>query len=107
MPPTGFKGHKHPHNILAQKFPEVKDVSMPDMFPLTIFGPGSFVGEDDLVFRDFYSGTMKSLSQHGLVYELRRTPDDFVSWVRSQDETWLSMLYQTVKKDFRRRGDWI
>ena len=74
---------------------------------LMIFGGGSFVGEDDVIFRDSYSCTLKCISQKGVLFEVLRSPEEFVMWIRAQDETWLNLMYQTVKKDSRRRADWI
>jgi CRP-like cAMP-binding protein len=68
--PPGYLGHKSPKNALASKFTEITDVSMPEHFPLTIFGPGSFVGEEDVVFRDYYSCSFKTLSLKGMIYQV-------------------------------------
>jgi hypothetical protein len=50
---------------------------------LMIFGGGSFVGEDDVIFRDCYSCTLKCVSQRGVLFEVLRSPEDFVNWVRA------------------------
>jgi hypothetical protein len=60
---------------------------------LMIFGGGSFVGEDDVIFRDSYSCTLRCISQKGVLFEVLRSPEDFVTWVRAQDETWLNLMY--------------
>ena len=36
-------------NILARKMPEIKDI--PGNMKLTIFGPGSLIGEEDILSR--------------------------------------------------------
>lgn len=68
VPPPGYRQQKDHKNILTSKFSEVTDVSLPECLPLTVFGPGTLVGEEDVVFRDYYSCTLRCLSQKGMIY---------------------------------------
>ena len=68
VPPTGYKLHQDPKKILSSKFTELTNVSLPEFLPLTVFGPGTLVGEEYVVFRDYYSCTLKCLSQNGRIY---------------------------------------
>ena len=47
-----------------------------------IFGGGSFIGEDDVIFRETYSCSVKCVSQKGVLFEVMRSPEEFVNWVR-------------------------
>ena len=63
--PEGYMNRREPRNVLAEKIPEIKDV--PKELPLMVFGEGSFLGEEDVIFRDYYSCTLKCISQNGVL----------------------------------------
>lgn len=48
------------NNVLANKLTEIKDV--PRDMHLTIFGRGAFLGEEDALFRNTSSSTMRCIS---------------------------------------------
>ena len=54
------------HNILAKRLPEIKD--LPYQMKLSIFGPGSLIGEEDIFNRNKYSCTLKCYSQKGVLF---------------------------------------
>lgn len=36
-----------------------------------------------------------------------RTPEEFYVWASTYEDTWVAMMNQIVKKDNRRKADWI
>ncbi len=66
-------------NVLSVKLPEMKDV--PRKMMLQTFCRGSFVGEDDVLYRHTYGGTLRCMTQKGTVYMIAKTPDEFHSWL--------------------------
>jgi CRP-like cAMP-binding protein len=78
---------REPRNVLAEKIPEIKDV--PKELPLMVFGEGSFLGEEDVIFRDYYSCTLKCISQNGVLLQILKEPEEFVYWARNQEDSWL------------------
>eukprot|EP00347_Sterkiella_histriomuscorum_P023519 403334331 len=75
-------------NFLAKKLPEIKDV--PNQMRITLFGSGSLLGEED---------TLK-----GTLFILKK--NEFML-LRSQDESWLTIIEKIIEKEKRRRGDWL
>lgn len=55
-------------NVLAKRLPEIKD--LPYSLKLSIFGKGSLMGEEDVIFRTKFSCTLKCYSSKGVVYRL-------------------------------------
>lgn len=74
-PPDGYKVKKDQPNVLTKKMPEVKDA--PRDLKMTIFGPGSFLGEDDVIYRFTHSGTLRCITQKGVLLKVMRNPEDF------------------------------
>ena len=88
-------GKKRPvTNILAKKMPEIKDA--PRNYKLTLFGTGSLIGEEDVLNRDNYTCSLKCYSLKGTVYQIKKA--DFMM-LRHQDESWLNILEQMIKKE--------
>jgi hypothetical protein len=58
--------------------PEMRD--LPREMRLATYGPGSFLGEDDVVYRNVYTGTLRCNSQRGVLLKVLRTPEEFYMW---------------------------
>ena len=59
-PPEGYKTRKEEHNVLGEKLTEIPDI--PSDMHLTIFGKGAFLGEEDVIYRKEYTGTLKCIT---------------------------------------------
>jgi CRP-like cAMP-binding protein len=55
-------------NILQYRLPELSD--FPQNHKLKIYGPGSVVGEDDVIKHRLYSATLKCISEKGTIIEI-------------------------------------
>ena len=78
-------------NILAKRLPEIKD--LPYSLKLSIFGPGSLMGEEDLFARSFYSCSLKCVSKKGTVYEL---PKEQFHMLKSSEQSWLKIMEKII-----------
>ena len=57
-------------NVLAKKLPEIKDV--PKTLKLTLFGPGTLLGEEDLLARETYACKVTCNSLKGTLYYINK-----------------------------------
>lgn len=69
-------------NILASKLTEIVDV--PSKQNLAIFGPGTIIGEEDFVSRQYHSCTLKCHSMTGKLFKV--TPELFELLKNNQPE---------------------
>jgi len=59
--------------VLEKKFTELSTV--PSKLKMSIFGPGSLIGAEDVVNRSKYSSTLRCTSWKGRLYKIRK--EDF------------------------------
>lgn len=76
---------------LAKKLPEIKDI--PNVLKLVIYGSGSLIGEEDILYWENYSCSLKCISQKGCLYAINK--QNFVT-LKSQDETWLQINEKVI-----------
>lgn len=94
--------HKRAYNgnMLASKFPELKD--FPSHFEMTRYGPGSFLGEDDIVNgRETYSCTVKCISETGILYQASTL---IFSQLKETKRTWRKIEDSSVTKESKKKG---
>ena len=72
--------------MLAKKFTELQ--SIPNKYKITIYGPGSLIGEEDIINRKYYSSTLRCLSQKGRLYRMKI--EDFQHFKNSHD-SWMQI----------------
>jgi len=57
-------------NVLASRLPEITDI--PRNMTVCLYGPGSLVGEEDIMQRSNYSCSLTCYSSKGTIFELSK-----------------------------------
>lgn len=87
-------------NVLAKRLPEIKD--LPYNLKLSIFGKGSLVGEEDVIFRTKFSCTLKCYSSKGVVFKL---PKEQLQMLKTSERSWLSIMEKIIQKEGKKQAN--
>lgn len=70
-------------NILTKKFTDLKD--FPASQKISIFQPGSLLGEDDILQRDYHSTSVQCSTKKGTVFVMTRA---WFNRLRKSEQSW-------------------
>jgi hypothetical protein len=61
--------------VLVRKLPELRN--LPKLFKIVIYGEGSLIGQEDMIDKEFYTCSLRCMSQKGKLLCIKKS--DFLA----------------------------
>jgi CRP-like cAMP-binding protein len=87
-------------NVLADKLPEISD--FPYSLKISLLGPSSLLGEDDVIGRDTHTCSARCYSRSGKLYAIEK--ESFMDIIAHNNESYNAVIDNIVKKELRKTG---